>query len=206
MKLSSMYEMLNHIKGIKQLAQSRTIDLSEPIEQYLAVAAEMEQTGQPHYITRSQFILQQVDGNLGEEIFDQYCEDWEVWKFPEQILTVEDFKRGFLWLFRDHTTSWSANEKAKGWFLSSPEAFFVRRYELWSCDHGYDECIEVREGSYKEILNSLLLDGDYVVLASPIFSKSELDEFIMAYDPSDGDFTIQEIIEDYISCNPNYEE
>jgi hypothetical protein len=77
----------------------------------------------------------------------------------------------------NHTTSWSDNQKAKGWFLTSPEGLLVRRYEFWSCDNGYDQCLEVREGSYRQILVSLLKNGD---------------------------FAIEEIIEDYIEVNPNY--
>lgn len=201
-----MYELLNHINGIQSLARSRTIDLSEPIEPYLEIAAEMEKINESRFITRALFIREQVNGNLGKEIFDQYCDDWDIWEFPEEILTVEDFKRGFLWKFRDHTTSWMANDKAKGWFLTSPEALFVRRYEFWSCDNGFDKCIEVREGDYKTILESLLRDGDYKVLCSSVFSKVELDEFIKSYNPKTDALPIEEIIEEYIICNPNFKE
>jgi hypothetical protein len=186
------------------LASSRTINLSESIGLYLETAAALETTNRQEFISRAKFIREQCNGKDGKIIFDQCREDWEIWNFDEEILTVEDFKRGFLWRFRDHTTSWRDNQKAKGWFLDSPEAWFVRRYELWSCDKGFDECIDTREGSYKEILQSLLNDGDYEVLSSPAFSKQELGGFIENYKPLNGDFEIAEIIEVYIEQNPNY--
>ncbi len=32
----------------------------------------------------------------------------------------------------------------------------------------------------------------------------ELEDFIRTYQPDNGDFSIEEIIEDYINVNPNY--
>lgn len=197
--------MLEEIENIDLLAAIRTNDLSEPIEPYIIILKKLEATIRPDFISRAKFVLEQINGNDGKDLFDKFREDWGIWKFDENILTVDDFKRGFLWRFRDHTTSWSDNQKSKAWFLTSPEGMFVRRYELWSCDNGVDECIEVREGSYKEILISLLEAGDYEVLCSPVFSKSELNDFIKTYDPRKGDYTIDEIIKDYIEVNPNYD-
>lgn len=197
--------ILEDIKEIELLASIRTNNLSEPIEQYIKIAKELESTNRHNFISRAKFIYEQVNGKSGKDIFDKFREDWGVWNFDEDILTVEDFQRGFLLRFRDHTTSWNDNQKAKTWFLTSPEGIFVRRYEFWNRDNGFDECIDIREGSYKEILLSLLKDGDYEVLCSPAFSKSELVDFIKKYKPENGDFTIDEIIEDYIETNPNYD-
>lgn len=201
-----MYELLLSVERTKALAAARTNDLSEAIEPYINMAAALEATSWHDCTSRAAFIREQRKGGDGKAIFDKCREDWDIWHFHEEILTAADFKRGFLWCFRDHTTSWTDNQKAKGWFLASPEAWFVRRYELWSCDKGFDECIDTREGSYKEILASLLKDGDYDVLSSPAFSKEELDDFIKNYKPENGDFDIAEIIEDYIEQNPNYEQ
>ncbi len=197
--------MLEDIKDLAVLASMRTIDLSEPLDMYFKIADELQSTNRHNYISRASFIRQQLSGKDGKEIFDKFREDWDIWDFDGKILTAEDFKRGFLWRFRDHTTSWHDNQKAKTWFLTSPEGLFVRRYEFWTCDKGFDECIEVREGSYKEILLSLLKDGDYEVLCSPAFSKGELTNFIETYQPQNGDYDIEEIIEDYIEANPNYD-
>jgi hypothetical protein len=196
--------MLEEIEQIELLATMRTGDLSEPVELYLQIADRLEATYRHNFITRAKFIREQCEGKDGKELFDKHREDWDIWDFDENLVTVEDFKRGFLWRFRDHTTSWNDNQKAKTWFLTSPEGQFVRRYEFWTWDNHFDECIEVREGGYKEILLSLLKDGDYEVLCSPVFAKSELEDFIKNYDPQNGDFTIEEIIEEYIEANPNY--
>jgi hypothetical protein len=196
--------LFEEIVNIKTLIAVRTIDLSEPIDLYLEIAQQLQNTNRHNYISRAKFILEQCNDLDGRVLFDKYREDWGVYNFSEDLITVDDFKRGFLWKFRDHTTSWQANQLAKIWFLTSIEAQFIRRYELWTCDNGFDECIEVREGSYKEILNNLLKDGDYEVLCSPVFSKHELEEFIENYKADEGDYSIDEIIEDYIEANPNY--
>ncbi len=196
--------MLNSFQDIYYLTSIRTNNLSEPIDIYLKIIKELEATNNSNNISRAKFIAEQINGNRGKEIFDANREEWGINNFDEELLTVNDFKRRFLWCFRDHTTSWSDNQKAKTWFLNSIEAIFVRRYEFWTCDNGFDECIDVREGSYKEILLSFLKDGDYEVLSSPVFSKDELNNFIKTYNPLNGDFTIGEIIEDYIESNPNY--
>lgn len=196
--------MLNDIENLELLASIRTIDLSEPVNIYLKVIDELQSTNRHNYVSRANFIYEQLNNKNCNDLFDKFRVDWDICNFDENILTVDDFKRGFLWCFRDHTTSWNDNQKAKTWFLTSPEGLFVRRYEFWSCDKGIDECIDVREGSYKEILLSLLKDGDYEVLCSPVFSKSELTDFIKNYQVKNGDYEIEEIIEDYIQANPNY--
>jgi len=197
--------MLEDIDGIHLLASIRTKELSESLDLYIKVAQQLQSTNRHDYISRAKFILEQINGNDGKGIFDKSREDWGIWNFDEDILTIDDFKRGFLWCFRDHTTSWNDNQRAKTWFLTSIEGMFVRRYELWTCDNGFDECIEIKEGSYKEILLSLLKDGDYEVLCSPAFSKSELEDFIKNYDEETGDYAIEDIIEEHIEANPNYE-
>jgi hypothetical protein len=198
--------MLEDIGLVELLASIRTNDLSEPIDLYLQVADQLEVSYRHNYVTRANFIREQCSRLSGKSLFDKHREDWGIWNFDDSLISVEDFKRGFLWRFRDHTTSWNDNQKAKTWFLTSPEGLFVRRYEFWTCDNGFDECLEVREGSYKEILLSLLKDGDYEVLCSPAFSKAELQDFVKKYDSKNGEFSIEEIIEDYIEANPNYED
>jgi hypothetical protein len=119
-------------------------------------------------------------------------------------VTVDDFERGFLYKFRDHTTSWSDNQKAKEWFLNSDEARFVQVYEFWICDNGPDEIFMTKTGNYKRILNSLLADTDYEVLTSPAYRKQELDSFIRIHQPKKVDYPMDELIEFYISRNSNY--
>ncbi len=196
--------MLAHINDITLLSSNRTIDLSEPTDLYFKAASELRSTKRHHCISRGDFILAQLSGKDGREIFDAHREEWGIGLFEENILIADDFKRGFLWCFRDHTTSWNDNQKAKNWFLTSPESTFVRRYAFRTCDRGFDECVEIREGSCKEIPIALLTDGDYDVLRSPAFSKTELTNFIETYQPRNGHYEIGEIIEGYSSANPNY--
>lgn len=196
--------MVNKIKGLERLIQSRTLQLTEDTTLYLTVADELERTGDKELIKRAEFIRRQCNGDKADNLFNDYRKSWGIPNFKEDLVTTDDFERGFLYRFRDHTTSWSDNQNAKEWFLNSFEARFVQIYELWSCDNGPEEIIETRTGDYKTILKSLLADGDYEVLTSSIFTKTELDDFIRNYRPVDGDFLIDEIIEDYINVNPNY--
>jgi len=196
--------MVNKIKGLEKLIQSRTLGLTEDKDLYFKIADELEKTNEGELIKRADFIRKQCNGDSGESIFNENRETWGIPKFSEDLIKADDFKRGFLYKFRDHTTSWTDNQRAKEWFLNSSEARFVQIYELWSCDNGQEEIIETRTGDYKTILKSLLADGDYEVLSSPAFSKQELDNFIKTYRPDNGDFSIDEIIEDYINLNPNY--
>ena len=178
--------------------------MTEDISLYLTVADEFERTGDKELIQRAEFIRRQCNGDKADNLFNDNRESWDIPDFSENLITADDFKRGFLYKFRDHTTSWSDNQKAKEWFLNSIEARFVQVYELWSCDNGPEEIVETKTGDYKTILKSLLAGGDYEVLTSPTFSKQELDDFVRTHRPSDGDFTVDEIIEDYITVNPNY--
>lgn len=109
-----------------------------------------------------------------------------------------------MWRFRDHTTSWSENQQAQEWFLTSIEARSTTRYELWSCDYGPDECVDAITGNYKQILKEMLEAGVYEVLISPVFTFIELNKFIEEFAEDEHDFTLEEVIGDYISRNPNF--
>jgi hypothetical protein len=196
--------MVNKIKGLERLIQSRTPELTEDVTLYLTVADELERTGDKELIKRAEFIRRQCNGDKADNLFNDNRESWGIPNFREDLVTVDDFERGFLFRFRDHTTSWSDNQRAKEWFLNSDEARFVQVYEFWICDNGPDEIFMAKTGDYKTILNSLLADTDYEVLTSPAYSKEELDSFIRTHQPKKGDYPIGELIEFYISRNPNY--
>lgn len=189
---------------IRDLAQLRTFELTEDKELYLQVAAELEKTNQRELVKRAEFIRRQCSGDNAEDLFNENRESWGIPNFREELVTVEDFRRGFLYKFRDHTTSWGDDQKAREWFLTSFEATFVQVYEFWTCDNGPEEVVETKTGNYKAILNSLLVEGAHEVLISPAFSKQELDEFVKTYQPTPQDFSMEEIVEMYIQENPNY--
>jgi len=178
--------------------------MTEDTNLYLAFADELDKTNQVELIKRAEFVRRQCNGEVADKIFEENREAWGIPKFREELLTADDFKRGFLYRFRDHTTSWSDNQIAKEWFLNSDEARFVQVYEFWICDNGPDEIFMTKTGDYKTILNSLLADTDYEVLTSPAFSREELENFIRTHQPDEGDFPMEELIEFYISRNPNY--
>ena len=192
------------MKGLDILIQSRTVEMTEDVHLYLLIADELEKTNQLELINRAEFVRRQCNGEVADEIFEANREAWGIPKFREGLLKADDFKRGFLHKFRDHTTSWSDNQKAKEWFLNSDESRFVQIYELWTCDNGLDEILMTKTGDYKTILNSLLADTDYEVLTSPAFNKEELENFIRTHQPGEGDFPMEELIEFYISKNPHY--
>src|SRR4051812_17198327 len=104
---------------LDKLASLRTNDLSEPLAPYLELAAVFE-TGNRHELkSRASFIRDQCKGFDVKQIFDKYREKWQVPKFEGDLVRADDFKRGFLFRFRDHTTEWKEAQKAKTWFLHS---------------------------------------------------------------------------------------
>ena len=44
----------------------------------------------------------------------------------------------------------------------------------------------------------------YEVLISPAFSKEELTDYVNNFSEDDEDYSLDEVIEDYISQNPNF--
>ncbi|WBO83591.1 hypothetical protein [Hymenobacter yonginensis] len=170
----------------------------------LVLAERLEAMASEVAKSRAEFIRQQIGGSVAEELFETWREKWGVPLFQEKLVDVSDFRNGFMWRFRDHTTSWSENQQAQEWFLTSLEARTVTCYELWSCDEGPDQCMEELTGSYRQILEELLAADIYEVLISPVFTTAELSTFIEEFDKDEHDFTLEEIIEDYISRNPNF--
>ncbi|WP_460584040.1 hypothetical protein [Hymenobacter arcticus] len=149
--------------------------------------------------SRATFIREQTVDN-----FDLNREEWGVPDFAEDLVRYDDFENGFLWRFRAHTTSWSENQYADQWFYTSLEARSVSRYEFWNCDAGPDKMDFAFEGDYKSILQQLLADHVHKVLISPAFSTEELAEYIAEFSEEEEDYELEDVIEDYISKNPNY--
>jgi hypothetical protein len=138
------------------------------------------------------------------ENFNANRKDWGIPDFSEELVEIDDFKNGFLWRFRAHTTSWGDNQHADEWFYTSLEARSVTRYEFWDCDEGPEKAEIILTGTYKSILQQLLTDHVHEVLISPVFSTNELAEYINNFSEDEEDYLLEEVIEDYISRNPNY--
>lgn len=184
--------------------QARTDDLSEPIEVYLDFADQLSQLDNDEAKTRAAFIQMQCGGIDTEDFFEQHRESWGIPKFEEDLLTVDDFKNGFLFTFRDHSTSWCEDGEARQWFFSSSEARFVRHYQFWACDNGPEEILLSASGDYKSIMWTIVRDyQDYSALVSPIFTKQDLQDFYDRFDEEKGDY-YKEVLLEMIEENPNW--
>jgi hypothetical protein len=197
-----MLERLINRDSILKDAIDSTTDLgqvSESEELRISIARKLRGLKTESSQTRAAFIYEQK-----EENFTANRETWGIPEFREDLVDSSDFENGFLWRFRAHSTSWSENQYADKWFYTSLEARTITRYEFWSCDEGPDTIDFYFEGDYKSILKRLLFDHLHEVLISPVFSTEELNAFIASFSEEDEDYTLEEVIEDYISQNPNY--
>jgi hypothetical protein len=197
---------LNKIPKIEDLIESRTVQHNDTIEQYLNIARYLRSLPDDSARTRAQFIEDQCNGKIADDIFTKNSESWGIPLFKENILTAQDFKNGFLWTYREFSTSFVDNQKSKNWFLTSYEARFVHNYQFWSSDSGKLENISNLNytGTYKEILNKLLEQEDWQVLISPVFSTLELKRIVEAYESKYDAHTYNHIFTSYISLNRNW--
>ncbi|OQP46213.1 hypothetical protein [Niastella populi] len=186
------------------IIKARTNDLTEPIDVYLDFVAQLSQLNSEAAKTRGAFIRMQ-SGNIDtEDFFETHRESWGIPKFQEDLVTVDDFKNGFLYTFRDHSTSWCEDGEARDWFFNSIEARFVRHYEFWACDNGPEEILLNTSGDYKNIMWTIVKDyQDYSALASAIFTKQDLQDFYNNFDEEKGDYYKEDLLE-MIEENPNW--
>jgi hypothetical protein len=188
----------------ENIIQIRTNDLSESLEGYFAFADKLFELDVDIAKTRSQFISMQCRGIESEKFFEQHRESWGIPKFREDLVTVGDFKNGFIHTFRDHSTSWCEDFEAREWFYKSPESRFVRHYQFWACDNGSDEILLRINGDYKSILWTIVNDHqDYSPLISPVFTTQELEDFYESFEEDISGFTKEDLL-DILKQNPNW--
>lgn len=186
------------------IINARTSDLSERINVYLDFADQLSQQNSVAAKTRAAFIRMQCSGIDTEEFFEQHRESWGIPKFEEDLVTVDDFKKGFLYTFRDHSTSWGEDNEAREWFFNSIEARFVQHYQFWACDNGPEEFLLSASGNYKSIMWIIVKDyQDYSALTSPVFTKQDLQDFYNSFDEGKGDYCKKDLLE-MIEENPNW--
>jgi hypothetical protein len=173
------------------------------MEDLLFYANYLESSDVDSIKARGTLIRLQCQGLEAEDLFEAYRESWGIPIFLENLLTVSDFKNGFLWKFRDHTSSWEEDEQAREWFYTNIEARFVRKYEYWSADRGSEEVLFGKSGKYKEILSALIQEAEFGPLISPVFTKEELQSFIDRHDEDDLGIQI-EVLTDVIEQNINW--
>lgn len=172
-------------ESLDDLFKKRESDGDESLKAFLSFASQLESFNTDPAKTRAAFIRLQCQGINTEDLFNEYAESWGIPKFQEDLVTENDFKNGFLWTFRDHTTSWVEDEEARNWFYNNIEGRFARRYEYYSYDKGQEELLLIESGEFKNILYSIInKHQDYSPLISPVFSKAELETFFKEYDES----------------------
>ncbi len=212
MDRASYFEEINSVTSpllllpdqLDTVVKARTSDVSERIDIYLEFADQLSQLDSDTAKTRASFIRMQCGGIDTEDFFEQHRESWGIPKFEEDLVTVDDFKNGFLYTFRDHSTSWCEDGEARDWFFNSIEARFVRHYQFWACDNGPQEVLLSTSGDYKSILWTIVKDyQDYSALASSVFTKQDLKDFYNNFDEEKGDYYKEDLLE-MIEQNPNW--
>ncbi len=169
------------LPSLQAILAARTAALDEPLALYAAAARELRSVAP----ARADFIEAQCRGEVAGELFEIYREAWDIPKFDEGLVAATDFRRGFLWTFRDHTASWAQDALAREWFFTAPEARFARRLELWSESAvpggdraggaAAEECTDALEGPHGELVRAIFGDGEgeLSALVSPAFSATE---------------------------------
>jgi hypothetical protein len=143
---------------------------------------------------------EQIDA---ENFLEKHRESWGIPKFPDYLVTVDDFKNGFLHTFRDHSTTWCEDWEVKIWFFTSMEAKFIRHYEFGDFQYGIELATMSKSGDYKSIIWHYINEyKQYAALISSVFTKEELqnihDKFV------DDDRYRKEDLLGFMERNPNW--
>ena len=189
---------------LETVIKARTNNLREPVDIYMDFAGRLSQLDNSPAKTRAAFIRMQCSGFDTKDFFEQHRESWGIPKFEEDLLTDDDFKNGFLFTFRDHSTSWCEDGEARNWFFNNIEARFVRQYQFWASDNGPDEILLSTSGDYKSIMWTIVKEYKaYSALASTIFTKQDLEDFYKNFDEEKDDYGKEDLLE-IIKENPNW--
>lgn len=188
----------------QQLEKIGFIGWEDPTDTCLSFAECLSTLESEVAKSRASFIKMQCSQIDTREFFEQSRESWGIPKFKEDLLTLDDFRSGFLYTFRDHSTSWSENNEARNWFFTNIEARSVKHYQFWICDNGPEEVIVNLIGDYKIILWAIINDHqDYSALISPVFTKKDLQHFCNTFDEEKQEYYKEELLK-IIEENPNW--
>src|SRR4029453_1681741 len=91
--------------ALQALEAARVERHSDPRQAALGVAAALEDAGSPEAAARAEFIRRQWPGEGADGLFDTYRERWGIPDYREDLVLARDFRHGFLWRFRDHSTA-----------------------------------------------------------------------------------------------------
>lgn len=195
--------LLLHPEDADLLIQIRCSELCDNLDLYRSFANLLKQHHSEAAQTRAEFILRQSEGDVSEDFFLKHCEKWGIPVFREELLTATDFKYGFLWTFRDHSTSFGEDQEARNWFYTHKEAQFIMRYQFWDWSNDDKEIVYDHSGNYSSIIRMMVQQQQYEALISPVFSKSDLTSFIVSYDETKEGLPIEDIME-ILGNNPNW--
>ncbi|WP_020527081.1 hypothetical protein [Flexithrix dorotheae] len=154
----------------------------DPILDFKTIADYLYKTNIHHAKTRAEFILRHCEGEDCEGFFEQHRESWGLPKFREDLVTINEFKNGFLWRMKDYTTAFAEDGYTRNWFTKSHESLFLRKYEAWDSGQTGDELIHEEYGSCRDIFTKFLKEyGMYDFVRSPIFTTKDLQNFAAEY-------------------------
>ncbi len=190
---------------LNNLIDLRNKDLSATLPVYNEVCNYLQQADTAESKSRAEFIRLQCSGKPDKDFFVSHCESWGIPIFKEEILTVDDFKFGFLWRFRDHTTAWSEDQEAREWFYTNIEAQLATEWQFIQEENEEEDekVIYTEFGSYKQIITTLAnKHSEFEVLKNGLFTQTELQNFLDNY--KGNEFSKEELIENFLGWNPNW--
>jgi hypothetical protein len=123
--------------------------IGAPVDLCLGFAADLAKLDDEVAKARAKFISMQCLGIDTKEYFNANRESWGIPFFEDELISYKDFKNGFLFTFRDHSTCWSDDEEARSWFYSSAEAKSVRHYQFWTFENDREGIVFEKTGNYK---------------------------------------------------------
>ncbi|UZR98084.1 hypothetical protein [Chondrinema litorale] len=201
--MEKRYEYLNRILKVKSPLALISRDLvdsiiekrseeNEPIADFLLIAELLKKEKSESAKTRAEFIIKQCNGEFCEDFFEEYRDSWGIPIFAENLISIKDFKNGFLWRMKSYTTSFGDDSIVEAWFLKSYETLFITRYEAWESGKSGDELFHVEYGNCKKIFKKFISEyGLYKFVKSPVLTHKDLKELSIEYS-NDADF-IEEI-------------
>ncbi len=192
---------------LNKLSEINETELSKPADIHFEIIDALKQVGSTAALSRAEFIRLQCTDVECDTFFNANCESWGIPLFQEDILNASDFKFGFLYRFRDHSTSWNEDYRARNWFYNHLEARFANNWQFWICDNGPDELLYTETGNYKSLLYTLAKKyEDYEALKSPVFTTEDLNAFAIEHGKQNKKMTIEELTNNYLIENPNWVE
>ncbi|MBT33791.1 MAG: hypothetical protein CMO01_29350 [Thalassobius sp.] len=201
--MEKRYEYLNRVLKVKSPLALIPRDLvdaiiekrseeNEPIADFLLIAELLKKEKSESAKTRAEFIIKQCNGEFCEDYFEEHRDSWGIPTFAQNLISIKDFKNGFLWRMKSYTTAFEDDGIFEEWYTQSYETLFITRYEAWDAGDSGNEKFHIEYGNCKKILKKFISEyGLYKLVKSPVLTYEELKELSIEYS-NDADF-IEEI-------------